>query len=96
MADYCISGVRYNPEGTHIDVVRVHTDSLTRVGDPMICDRAFVADLISREKATFQTVTKNSLGKWCNGALIHVVDQVYLATDANALEADNLSSLPRI
>jgi len=95
MFDYCISAVRYDSTGTHIEAVRVHRDNDTTIGPPMTCDRAFVADLISNGKATFQTIIPGRQNPWQNGAHIHVIDDVYLTTDPNVRKKDNLGNLPK-
>jgi len=94
MYDYAISAVRYDSTETHIQAVRVHRDFGTSIGHAMVCDRAFVADLISRNKATFQTVVKGTTNPWQDGARIHVIDDVYLSTDPNSRKKDNLGNLP--
>ncbi|RMT90390.1 hypothetical protein ALP41_02135 [Pseudomonas savastanoi pv. nerii] len=93
MADYCISAVSYESQGRHIDWVRVHKDLGDSIGDGMVCSRAFVADLISSNKATFQTIVPGDNKKWKDGSRIHVIDKIYLATNSNSTKRDNLGSL---
>lgn len=93
MTDYCISAVSYDSQGKHIQLVRVHKDLGDSVGGAMVCSRAFVADLISSNRATFQTIVPGVSGGWQNGARIHVIDEVYLTTDSNSTKRDNLGSL---
>ncbi|MCQ3002606.1 DUF3892 domain-containing protein [Pseudomonas syringae] len=95
MTDFCISAVRYDNDGNHIQAVRVHQDKGSSVGPALTSDREFVADLILLGKASFQTITKDSNNKWQDGALIHVLDGKYLSTDPNSLARDNLGKLPR-
>ncbi|PBP62584.1 hypothetical protein CCL19_20305 [Pseudomonas syringae] len=95
MADYCISAVRYNTEGTHIEWVKVHKDLGSSIGGWMRCPRAFIADLISSNKATFQTIVPGDKGGWKDGSRIHVIDQVYLTTDPNSSKRDNLGNLEK-
>ncbi|NAS98819.1 hypothetical protein CU664_03350 [Pseudomonas syringae pv. actinidifoliorum] len=93
MADYCISAVSYDSQGSHIQWVRVHKDYDSSVGEGMVCARAFVADLIASKKATFQTIVPGVDTKWQNGAQIHVIEKAYLTTDSNSTKRDNLGSL---
>ncbi|WP_122556153.1 DUF3892 domain-containing protein [Pseudomonas viridiflava] len=93
MTDYCISAVSYDSQGNHIEWVRVHKDLGDSIGGAMVCARAFVADLISSNRATFQTVVPGVRTTWQNGARIHVIDGVYLTTDSNSTKRDNLGSL---
>ncbi|WP_183138949.1 DUF3892 domain-containing protein [Pseudomonas syringae group genomosp. 3] len=93
MADYCISAVSYDSQGSHIELVRVHKLNGSSVGEGMVSARAFVADLISSNKATFQTIIPGVSTKWQKGAQIHVIEKVYLTTDSNSTERDNLGSL---
>ena len=95
MTDFCISAVRYSANKQHIEQLRVHVDNPSSIGEARTVDRAFVADLIRLEKATFQTVIKNpATQKWKNGAPVHVIDDVYLSTDRNSTKKDNLGNLP--
>lgn len=90
MADFFISGIRREKPSGHIQQVQV-IRSGTAVR--MITDRAFVAELITLGKTTFQTVFWQN-NAWRYGAYVHVVDGVYIATDRNARTEDNLESLP--
>lgn len=94
MTDFCISAVSYDATKQHIDWVRVHQDLDTKIGPSRTVARAFVADLIRLNKATFQTIIKDSEGKWQNGAHVHVTDGEYLTTDRNSTKRDNLGNLP--
>ncbi|MEE4180948.1 DUF3892 domain-containing protein [Pseudomonas viridiflava] len=90
MADFFISGIRREKPGGHIQQVQV-----IKSGDSirMTTDRAFVANLITLGKTTFQTLFWKD-NAWRYGAYVHVVDGVFLATDQNAKTEDNLESLP--
>lgn len=92
MADFCITAVRYS--GEHIDYVKVREEKATSIGTPRTVERAFVADLIRLNKATFMTRVETNDGKWAVGAPIHVVDGEYLSTDRNSSKRDNLGNLP--
>lgn len=98
MADFCVTAVRYNKERKHIDFLHVREET-KRDGKPFlgqirIVPRAFVADIIRRGNATFQTRIEKSPGTWSVGAHIHVIDEEYLTTDRNSTQRDNLENLP--
>lgn len=96
MTDFCISAVKYDEADEHIEWLKVHEDLGDKIGESRIIPRIFVADLIRKGCATFQTVTRNSTGKaWQDGALLHVIDDFYLSTDRNNIAKDNLGKLPR-
>jgi len=95
MSDFCITKVRYNADGKHIDYVIVREELPGKIGNERTVDRAFVADLIRKGKASFQTRVFNSAAQsWSVGAAVHVVDDVYLSTDRNNTKRDNLGNLP--
>lgn len=96
MADFCITAIRYNQDKSHIEhvIVREEIPAKQEIGPERIVLRAFVADLIRLEKATFKTRTKNSEGKWVSGAEIHIIDDIYLTTNRNSTKRDNLGNLP--
>lgn len=96
MADFCITGVRYNKERTHIDYVQVREE---RPGEDTLglvrtVQRVFVADLIRLGKAKFQTRIKNAEGLYARGADVHVIADYFLTTNPNGTERDNLANLP--
>lgn len=96
MPDFSVSAVKYDQEEQHIEWLEVREDFPKRVGDPRKVPRAFVADLIRKGCATFQTITRNpSTGNWQNGATLHVIGDEYLSTDPNDIKKDNLGKLPR-
>jgi len=96
-ADYLISAVQYNQEGTHIVKVRTHTDEGDTVGTATEMSRSRVAELIASGKS-FCTITKSPSGKWNRGALVRIVtvETQYIRTRADAVTADNLGDLPKI
>lgn len=94
MADFCITAVRYNKDQGHIEFVQVREEKPGQVGVPRTVSRAFVADLIRRGNAAFQTRTKTAEGKWKLGADVHLIEEIYLTTDKNSTKRDNLSNLP--
>ncbi|RIZ35928.1 hypothetical protein AXX04_05210 [Pseudomonas aeruginosa] len=94
MADFCITAVRYNKEKSHIEYVKVREEKAKTIGAPRTVARAFVADLIRLDKATFQTRVKTADDTWTRGADVHLIDDEYLTTDRNSIERDNLGNLP--
>lgn len=94
MADFCITDVRYNDERSHITYVKVREEKFSKIGLPRTVSRAFVADLIRLQLATFQTRVWTTDGKLRVGAHVHVIDEIYLTTDQNSTTKDNLGSLP--
>ncbi|MGE6992855.1 DUF3892 domain-containing protein [Pseudomonas sp. NPDC047961] len=95
MTDFCISAVRYNDDRKHIAYVRVHQDLNNKIGTRRTVERAFVADFVRLEKASFQTITFNATTKkWENGARVHVIEDEFLTTDRNSTKRDNLGNLP--
>ena len=94
MTDFCITAVRYNQERSHIEFVRVKEEKPGEIGPNRTVPRAFVADLIRLGKVTFQTRTKTPEGKWKTGAQVHLIDDIYLTTNKNSSERDNLENLP--
>lgn len=103
MADFCITAVRYTKDRKHIDQVRVREeervvgeDGRTKIviGKWRLVSRAFVADLIRLDKATFQTRTLNANGKWDKGSQVTVIENVFLTTEPNNKKRDNLGELP--
>lgn len=90
MADFFITAIRRNTPSGHIEQVQVIKAGTSK---RKTSDRAFVADLITLGKTTFQTLFSVN-GEWRRGAYVHVVDGEYLATDRNAKTEDNLESLP--
>lgn len=94
MADFCITAVSYSKDRKHIDWVQVREEKPASIGDPRTVSRAFVADLIRLGKASFQTRLKNSEGSWSLGASVHVIESIYLTTNRNSSQRDNLENLP--
>ncbi|MGG3796544.1 hypothetical protein ABEU86_20110 [Pseudomonas paraversuta] len=94
MTDFCITAVRYNKAKEHIEFVVVREEKPENVGRPRTVSRAFVADLIRLEKATFQTRFQDAEGLWDRGARVHVLEEVFLTTDKNSTKRDNLGALP--
>lgn len=94
MTDFCITAVRYNKDKSHIEEVMVREEMEKKIGKPRTVARAFVADLIRLDKATFQTRIQKADGKWAIGANVHLINDEYLTTDRNSTKRDNLGNLP--
>ena len=94
MADFCITAVRYNSSREHIEKLKVREEKTKSVGQPRTVSRAFIADLIRLKKASFITRTKNEDGKWSKGATVITIDDIYLTTQSNSTQRDNLGNLP--
>jgi len=94
MVDFCITAVRYSQDHSHIEFVIVNEEKPKEIGLNRMVSRAFVADLIRLNKATFQTRVKTSEGKWAVGAPVHCIEDIYLTTDKNNTKRDNLGNLP--
>lgn len=95
-ADYCISAVRYNNNGTHIERAQVRKDSDSSVGVPESWTRNEVIDALDKGY-TFVTIIKNG-NSWNKGADVHKVivnQRKYIRTDKNKRASDNLENLPR-
>ena len=93
-ADYCISHVRYNSAGTHIDQVTVRTDIDDKLTDSIILSRTEVLNAL-KSGSTFITVYKED-NMWQKGAfvkLIKVDGTYYIKTVLNKLKKDNLGKL---
>lgn len=95
MVNFCVTAVRYNEDKDHIEAVKVHEEKENgaKIGPGRTVDRAFVADLIRKGLATFQTRVQVPDG-WAVGADIHVIEDQYLSTDRNSRTRDNLGNLP--
>ena len=98
MADFCITHVRYNTDKTHITFLKVREeiagDKRIQLGTPRTVARGFVADLIRLEKATFRTAVKTGEREYVFGARVNLYNKVYLTTDSNSTDSDNLGNLP--
>lgn len=95
MADFCVSAVRYDKTGQHIEWLKVHQDMFKGIGPERLVQRAFIVDLIKLQIATFVTVTIDPDTQMrIDGARIHVVDGRFLTTDCNDSTRDNLAELP--
>lgn len=96
-ADYLISAVRYEADGSGIDQLRVHEYNGDKVGSAHTWDRKSVVHHIEDHGDSFCTIRKNSDSKWSRGDDVHVIHVggvKYVRTDGNKTAADNLGSLP--
>ena len=97
-ADYCVSAVRYNAGGVHIDQVqtRQHDVVKNQISGPTTMSRAEVVKLIGQGK-TFATIVQNKDNNWVKGAplQIHSVATDYIKTVADRKTSDNLENLPQ-
>lgn len=94
MVDFYISAIKFNPEQTFIEQVKIRRNTAGRIGPEMLADRAFVADLITVSNIRFKTAIRSQEG-WVLGADIFVARGLYLVTDAHAPARVNLHNLPR-
>lgn len=89
-ADFYIAGIRKDKASGNIQQVKVIKADTTK---KLITDREFVARIISLGHTTFQTIYWEN-EEWRYGAMVHVIDEIFLATNANTKKEDNLESLP--
>jgi hypothetical protein len=95
-ADWCITKVRYNAAGTHIDAVKARSDNGTALGEEQQFSRQQVVSSIEAG-TSFITVYTGSDNNWKKGAPVDVVliDYVkFLKTEADKTKRDNLGNLP--
>ena len=95
--NYCISKVKYNAAGTHIDSVEVRKYEGSTLGDPSIWTRSDVLNYIDNGYSFTTTIYRNNL--WNVGETvepIHYNGIRYLRTDKNSTPNDNLGNLPRL
>lgn len=88
--DFFISGIRKDKSSGNIQQVQIIKAGTAK---KLTSDREFVARLISLGHTSFQTIFSTNTG-WRVGAMVHVVNDIFLATDANAKLEDNLERLP--
>jgi len=97
IADYCVSAVRYNAGGAHIDQVEVRTHDTVKnqISPPTTMTRAEVVKLIGQGKS-FATIVKGQNNTWSKGAALQIQPVVtnYVKTVADNKTSDNLENLP--
>ena len=87
-----ISGVRRDNAGQHIQYVKI-IKAGNGEKDASINSRQFVAELINAGKTSFQTINYVN-DKWVYGAMVHVIDGIYLTTDPNDTKCDDTVICP--
>jgi hypothetical protein len=95
-ADYCISAVRYNSTGNHIEKVQVCEDYGKTLGNFEEWLRSNVISSLANNK-TFVTLLMNEGGSYSRGVDVHEVDvngTKYIRTDKDQTTQDNLGNLP--
>jgi len=95
-ADYCISAVQFNADGTHINKVKIREDLGEKLGKEIECTRAQIVQAIA-DGTTFVTVVRDrKTGEWEYGAPVTTVTlkTVFLKTESDSTTADNLDNLP--
>lgn len=96
-ADYCITAIKYNSTGRHIESVEVREDEGEKLVNPKIWSRESVISSLESGK-TFVTATYKDKA-WHKGEdvrIIRVNGVKYLRTDGNYTSEDNLGKLPRL
>lgn len=88
--DFYITGIHRDPEDGYIDYVLVQPSSELQL--EMVVDSMFVAWLIDVHQIKFETakIIKERLRR---GQPVHVFEDIYLRTDQNNNEWDNLENL---
>lgn len=96
-ADYLISAVRYNPEKTHIDKVKVHEDLGDKMSSAVEMARSVVVANINNGKTHMTVYLDVTTGNYKKGEDVRVVkvnNTDYIRTDTNSIAKDNLGKLP--
>ena len=94
-ADYVITAVRFNMQGTHIDQVQIHEDKGDTIGDAQTYGRQAIVDAI-KKNITFVTAFIQD-SKWQLGKSVYIVPingSEYIKTVADNKLVDNLDNLP--
>ena len=95
-ADYYVEKVRYNKGHNRIVWVSVREDSGQKLGGPYNMVRKRMVNLI-REGKQFMTIFRNPEGKFRKGqklTIVNVKGAVFLRTDQDEMENDQLKDLP--
>ncbi len=94
-ADYLISAVKYDSDGSPIIELKVHVDNGETVGEAVTFTRNKVISKLD-SGYSFITIVKNET-KWSKGEDVRVYERLgvkYLRTDSNNESKDNLGDLP--
>ncbi|HEJ9626581.1 TPA: DUF3892 domain-containing protein [Proteus mirabilis] len=94
MTDFYIVAIKMDARNQHIEYVKTIQAGKTKI-DATINARQFIAELINKKLASFQTAIQDRNGDWSYGATVRVIDSIYLTTDPNGTTRDNLGSLPK-
>lgn len=95
MANYLVLAVAYSKEERHIEWLLVSREVDRKLGFLSVVGNEFVVDLIKSESATFRTATIDAeQHKYFPGAHLHIYDDVFLTTDPDSSESNNLENLP--
>ena len=95
-ADYVITRVHFNSEGTHIEEVETYEHTGTELTNCTTKTRSSVVTSID-SGYTYCTATKGSDGKYYYGAEVKVVmidSEKFIKTKADNSKKDNLDNLP--
>lgn len=94
MTDFYIIAIKMDAGNQHIEYVKTNQNGKL-ISDSTINSRQFIAELINKNLATFQTAIQDRNGDWRSGAIVRVIDSIYLTTDPNGTKRDNLGNLPK-
>ncbi len=96
-ANHLISAIRYSPDHKYITELVQHEDQNDSISEGTIVKKLDVADAIKKGKI-YMTIF-NSNDNWKIGEKIRVFmveGEVFIRTDKNKVERDNLGLLPEI
>jgi len=96
-ANHLISAIRYSPDRKYITELVQHEDQDNSISEGAIVKKLDVTDAIKKGK-TYMTIF-NSNDNWKIGEMIRVFiveGEVFIRTDKNKVERDNLGLLPEI
>ncbi|MBG3078758.1 DUF3892 domain-containing protein [Proteus mirabilis] len=94
MTDFYIVAIKMDAGNQHIEYVKTIQAGKSNI-DATINARQFIAELINEKLASFQTAIQDRNGDWSYGAIVRVIDSVYLTTEPNSTKRDNLGNLPK-
>ncbi len=97
LADYSISAVRYESDGSPITKLKVHKIEKNKVGSAVIFTKDSVINKINNDFSFITNVWNKKNSNWDKGENVRVYEsngKKYLRTDSNGIASDNLSNLP--